>query len=206
MKKYKLEAEFCEEIMPLILGGLIDGRTKINAQAEVPRFSGNNHMDMILIARQQVMGIELKLGDLHGLRNQCGFIDHIPIIGLINKTLSEEEKKHNAWIFGYTGRDSELENIIDRIRTLIWTSIYESNLAGIYYWGYLGEPSNIKGGFANCKRISFFQLYTRAIQNLMIKYGRIDFYTVYRILGYYSVSTAKKYYKEALKQPLQLTI
>lgn len=196
---YKLESDFVSDFMPIILGGLVGSGRKISYHCEVPRFSHNNHSDIILIMNKKVLVIEFKLSDYKGLLNQLSPQNKIRTIGILNRRIKKDKPLQYS-LFEYTGQDSEIDRIIQSILKIEWTDIYNSELASIYYWGYLNEENDFNGGLRNCNRLSFFQLYKRAIENLMEFYGTPDFYLIYRVLGFYSKATAMKHYKELIKE------
>lgn len=201
--RYQTEAEFVKDLMPLIMGGLIDGKTQIGCFAEVPRSPYNNHSDILLVANKEVLIIEFKLDNYWGLQTQIGATFYngsreLKKIGIINKKLNEKE--NNPRILQYTGLDTEIDKIIQFIHRLEWTSILHNTFASIYYWAYLKSKNNFNGGIQSGERISFYEVYMLAIKHLLEAYPGIDFYVVYSVLGFYSESVARKYYNAVIKK------
>ncbi len=199
--KYKKESEFCKDVTELILGALIGIRKNVKCLAEVPRYSHNDHVDILLLDYHKKEGIliEYKLKDWKGLHNQVRSNKNLGIrsIGIINGVRNQEACIHN-----YTGLDYEIEKICDDICGVksYWTDIYHNDKMNLYYWGYMNSESDLNGGLANCKRISQYQLYEMAVKNLLLRYGSdLDFYLVYRALGCYSYPTARKHYRNAVR-------
>lgn len=196
MSKYNSENEMILDLMPAILGSLIP--RKIKCFPEVPRYSGNDHTDIMLIdqTKKAVLALEFKLNGPKGLNQQVEYNrQRFDCFGIINTELREKEKFY--WLHSYTGADEQLDMICRRIGHRRWTNINDSNVAGIYYWGYLNDASCFDAGHKNCKRLSMFQLYKKAIYNLQVFYDwKLDFYLVYKSLGFYSISVAKKYFNE----------
>ncbi len=191
----------------MIIGGLGNRGGKYKTIPEVPRSAFNNHSDMLIIntAKKEMIVIEYKLSGWRKLAHQIEFGNpEIHSIGILNGSVPDpnlkENFKYRLWnIFSYTGQDNELERIMRRIENIRWTTIYGSALANIYYWGFLNTPSSLAGGIQTGKRISLFELYKDAILNLQKQYSwGLDFYLIYRILGYYSINQAKRYFKEVL--------
>jgi len=199
-RKYSTENEMILDLMPAILGSLVP--RKIRCFAEVPRYSGNDHTDIMLIddVKKAVFAIEFKLNGPKSLNQQVEYNwRRFACIGIINAVPKDKEKHY--WLYPYTGDDSQLERICSKLRNLSWCSINESDIAGIYYWGYLKEQSCFDAGHSHCKRISLFQLYRKAVINIQEFYNwKLDFYLVYKALGYYAVSTAKMHYNAAISE------
>jgi len=212
--KYNTEAEMCEDVTKLILTLLIGNRDHVGAYAEMPRSSHNNHTDMVLVDYQskEVIGIEYKLSGLRALYDQVKFDKWdrnygITKIGILNseerKSSVDTEIHSEAYVYRYTGKDSQIEAFTDVFCNprgySRWTSIFRSEMANLYYWGNMGKESNFSGGFKSGNRISLYELYMEAIRNIRKEYPCADFYIIYRILGIYSISQAKKYYHMVLK-------
>lgn len=198
--KYKTENQMILDLMPAILGSIIP--RKVKCFAEVPRYSGNDHTDIMLIdfTQKSVFALEFKLNGPKGLNQQVEYNRHrFQCIGIINAVPRDKEKHY--FLYPYTGEDNQLDCICNTLCHRKWSNINESDIAGIYYWGYLNDVSCFNAGHKNCKRLSMFQLYKKAIFNLQVFYDwKLDFYLVYKSLGFYSVTTAKKYFKEVLRE------
>lgn len=190
--KYKTENEMILDLMPAILGALIPRRVK--CYAEVPRYSGNDHTDIVLIdvKMKSVFALEFKLNGPKGLNQQVEYNrQRFQCIGIIN-AVPKDKNKHFC-LYPFTGDDMQLDCICNTLSHRKWSNINESDIAGIYYWGYLNDESCFDAGHAHCNRLSMFQLYKKAIYNLQAFYNwKLDFYLVYKSLGFYSVSVAKK--------------
>lgn len=178
--------------------------TKHKHIPEVPRSSGNNHSDMLFILDNGTMfTVEYKLNSLKSLINQITH-NHYSI-GILNSKVDKTQYFIESYrVFGYTGEDKQLEAISSFIKNenrIYGCTHYKSSLYSVYWWGYKNENSSLEGGLKNTKRISFFELYKKAIQNLQAEYSyRLDFYLVYKVLGFYEVATAKAHYKDAMKE------
>ena len=201
-QKFKTEVEMCRYITPRISGLLIPRKHKF--VPEVPRFSHNNHADMLFIMDDGSMFVvEYKLSGWHELYLQTRK-SSIPTIGIINANARKNNDMFRSritpWIYG---SDSEIERLHGMICECFGNQ-HPNHLTGsgneaVYYWGYLKAKSSLDGGIKTGKRLSYFELYKRAICNLQEFYSwKLDFYLVYRVLGVYSVSVAKKHYKEAM--------
>jgi len=202
MIKYKTENEMCKDITTLI-GGLLIGLCEFQYIPEVPRFSHNNHFDMLLIDRtnRQVLAIEYKLSDINSLINQC-WRGSINKMGIINRQLKPNKHLEKVKIFSFIGFDNEIEIINEHLLShWSWTKVFGNPLANVYWYGYIDKISSLDGGFKNGDRISFFQLYKTAIKNLQIMSDwKLNFDIIYEILGSYSISIALKYFKEVTKE------
>ena len=198
--KYKKETDFINDMMPLIIAGFIPRR--VHCYGEVPRYSGMNHFDILLVNRSQksVMALEFKLTDYRGLRHQILRNKFIRSVGIIN-CLFKKDKHKDYHIYHYTGLDEELDMLIQRLCKYQWSSIYDNAKASVYYWAYLTEPSNFNAGFNHDDRNSFYQVYKLAIRNLQEFYNwKLDTFLVAKALGCYSLTTVKKYYNQVLSE------
>lgn len=156
MIKYKTENEMVIDLMPVIMGALIP--REIKCYAEVPRYSGNDHADIILIDQKKkaVFAIEFKLDGPKSLNQQVEYNRRrFKCIGIINAVPKDKNKHY--FLYPYTGSDNELERICVCLTRQNWSNINESDIAGIYYWGYLNDVSCFDAGHKNCKRLSMFQ-------------------------------------------------
>jgi len=194
--KYKSEVEMCKDVTKIISGILIP--TKHRFIPEVPRNYGNDHSDMLFICNNGNMFIvEYKLKDLKGLVKQVDRQNPY-CIGILNRKIKNNENMYR--IFSFTGEDSEIERlayVIDHRN--FGRDMFYNNTLSVYWWGYRNSDSSFEGGYANCKRLSFYELYKQAIFNLQEEYKwNLDFYLVYNILGFYSKSVALKYYKQIM--------
>lgn len=198
--KFQSELEMCKEVTVQISGILIP--TRHRHIPEVPRQSGNDHLDMLFIKENgSIFGVEYKLADINGLIRQVQGYSHV--IGIINRPLKTEKPLYD--IFQFTGKDWEIEKIAEYLigRHPFGIKHYETDLLSVYWWGYLNEVSSLEGGLKNCQRKSFFQVYKQAIKNLQDHYQwKLDLYAVYRILGFYQLSTTRKYFKEVMQEKL----
>ena len=194
--KFKLESDFALEIYKIIKSHFITIKANIQIIAEVPRFSHNNHMDMLLIDRKnkRLLGIEFKLNSYESLKKQVKF-NPLNTFGILNGKIKESSQI----IFPYTGKDVEIETLLRCIGYMyLWSSIYDKINNQVYWWGYLDYVSEINPGIQTGQRESFFEVYQRAVKNFYKKYGG-DFYLANSVLrGCYCESTAKKHYKEAI--------
>lgn len=208
MDKYNTEVEMCKDLTMLISG--IISPTKHKYIPEVPRCSGNDHSDMLFIKNNGEMFIvEYKLNNPKKLwqqveRQKCAF-------GIINRDIKKfrEQYKYTR-IFQYTGQDWELEEIAkfimgDKLASIptypYGTHYRESDSLSVYWWGYYNTESSLEGGHQNIKRLSFFELYLQAIENLQKYYNwQLDSYLVYRTLGFYSYATTKKYFNIVMNE------
>jgi len=198
--KYKTENEMVKDLMPAILGALVPRNVK--CFAEVPRYSGNDHTDIMLIdfTQKSVFAIEFKLNGPKSLNQQVEYNrNRFQCIGIINAIPKDKDKHY--FLYPFTGGDMQLDRICNTLRNRRWSNINENNIAGLYYWGYLNDETCFDAGHKSCSRLSMFQLYKKAVFNLLETYKwQMDFYLVYKTLGFYSVSTAKKYYREVIKE------
>ena len=204
--KYNSEIEMCKDVTELISGILIPRRHR--HIPEVPRCFGNNHADMLFLFNTgNMFVVEYKLNNPAELLKQVMLNNFT--IGIVNQKVKKEfydnrETWYRHQIFSYTGEDWELEKINDRINWgYEFGSNHNKNIGGIetvYYWGYKKTNSSLEGGIKTGKRLSFYELYKQAIVNLQEEYNwQLDFYLVYKILGFYGMSTAKKHYKDVIK-------
>ncbi len=187
----------------MLLGLFIGENRQIICQAEVPySYFSNNQVDMLLldVRNKEYLCIEYKLANHHDLMLQIrlhygrGF----PAIGIINN----KPRETNRWIFGYTGRDCEIEKLAKDLvyykHNEFWRSIYQGP-GMIYYWAYKDMKTNFDGGITGGNRENFASVYQRAIVNLHEKYHCLDFMLAHAALhSGYSVGTSKKYYKKAV--------
>ena len=203
--KYNSEIEMCKDVTVLISGLLIPRRHR--HIPEVPRCYGNNHADMLFLFNTgNMFVVEYKLNNPKELLRQVMLNNFT--IGIVNQKVKEEFYTNKTWychrIFSYTGENRQLEKIYDYIDGRYdFGHNHNENIAGIesvYYWGYKKTNSSLEGGIKTGKRLSFYELYEQAIINLQEEYNyKLDFYLVYKVLGFYGMSTAKKHYKEAMK-------
>lgn len=196
---FKSEVEMCRELTEMISGILIPTRHKFIP--EVPRGYGNDHLDMLFIKDNGgVFGVEYKLGNAKKLNRQVSRNDHV--IGILNQPFDHENFRYSR-LFQFTGQDWEIEKIAQFIngRRKFDRHHSSSDLLSVYWWGFQNTESSLEGGLANCKRISFFEVYKNAIKNLQEKYDwKLDEYVIYRILGTYAISSVKKYFKQVLEE------
>jgi len=90
--KYKTENQMILDLMPALLGALIP--RQIKCFAEVPRYSGNDHTDIMLVdvRNKSVLGIEFKLNGPKALSQQVEYNrNRFRCIGIINTELRENE-------------------------------------------------------------------------------------------------------------------
>lgn len=192
--KHKNEHEFCVETTKMLLGLFVGAGREVTCHAEVPwGYFSNEQIDMLLLdtKKKEFLGIEYKLSDFHGLRLQ---VQKNCSIGIINS----KPRKEIYGLFGYTGKDAEIEYIAERLagpRQYLWKSIY-SGFGMVYYWAYKDKPNNFDGGVTGGGREGFASMYMRAIKNLHKHYGKLDFMLTHAALNSgYSVATSRKYYK-----------
>lgn len=209
--KFSSEFEMCKAVTIILSGLLLPIRHK--HIPEVPRSSQNNHADMLFLLNNGKMFIvEYKLRNpMDLLRQVNNHYRGTMAIGIVNQNLSKDFKNKYEYkpIFSYTGQDWEIEKISkyifdDKGKVCIGTDYrktqYRYDTAPIYYWGYKKMDSSFIGGLKTCKRLSFYQLYIMAVQNLQSHYNwELDFYLVHNILGFYEISTAKKHFDTAMK-------
>jgi len=205
--KYNNEIEMCKDVTELISGILIPRKHK--HIPEVPRTSHNNHADMLfLFETGNMFVVEYKLNNPKGLLAQI--MNSNFAIGIVNQKVKKEfYETGNLWqhhlIYSYTGEDWEIEKISERINGKYeFGSNHNKKIGGIesvYYWGYKKIHSSLNGGIKTGKRLSFYELYRQAIINLQEEYNwQLDFYLIYKVLGFYEVGTAKCHYKEVIRQ------
>ena len=213
--KFSSEFEMCKHVTGIISGLLVPIKHK--HIPEVPRASHNNHADMLFLLNSGTMFIvEYKLNNPFALLQQVQFNDMA--IGIVNQNVTKEfyEKYRNNRsyrIFSYTGKDSEIEKIFnwlinknyfsDKKKKKIYGNHYKTGkgIEAIYYWGYKKAGSSFVGGLKNCKRLSLYQLYIQAVQNLQGHYNwQLDFYLVHSVLRFYAPTTAKKHFNIAMEQ------
>jgi len=196
----------CRDVTELISGILIPRRHR--HIPEVPRCSGNNHADMLFLFNTgNMFVVEYKLNNPAELLKQVMLNNFT--IGIVNQKVKKEfydnrETWYRHQIFSYTGEDWELEKINDRINWKYeFGSNHNKNIGGIetiYYWGYRNTNSSLNGGIRSGKRLSLYELYRQAIINLQEEYNwQLNFYLIYKVLGFYAANTAKTHYKEAMK-------
>ena len=195
--KFKTEVEFCEHTTEILLGLLVGTNRKVVCVPEVPfGYFSNEQFDMLLLdtKNQEYLMIEYKLSDLRGLKSQVRTLGKA--IGIINSK-GQEEQYH---IFHYTGEDAQIERI-DRFgvgNKYNWNSIYYG-FGMVYYWAYLHNKDNLKGGIVGGNRTGFAAVYCQAIRNLHREYGLLDFLITHATLkSGYSVATSKNYYRQAI--------
>jgi len=191
--KYDSEHKFCVETTKMLLGLFVGTGREVTCHAEVPwGYFSNEQYDMLLLdtKKKEYLAVEYKLSDLSSLKHQtkvggCA-------IGIINT-----KTPPTSWIYGYTGRDIEIEHIAKMLagrHSDMWHSIY-SGFGMIYYWAYKNEPNNFDGGITSGEREGFASMYMRAIRNLHKHYGKLDFMLTHAALNSgYSMTTSKKYY------------
>ena len=207
IEKYNSEIEMCKDVTELISGILIPRRHKYIP--EVPRCSGNDHADMLfLFDTGNMFVVEYNLSNPRELLRQV-MINNFTI-GIVNQKVKKEFYEtrttwHQHQIFSYTGEDWEIEKINDKINGRYeFGHNHNKRIGGIeavYYWGYKKTHSSLNGGIKTGKRLSFYELYKQAIVNLQEEYNwQLDFYLIYKVLGFYEASTAKKHYKDAMKE------
>ena len=191
MKKFKKEVDFCKHITPLI-------STAINKKhkfiPEVPRFSNNNHADMLFMLSNGTMFIvEYKLNNSKKLLEQVNKTTFG--LGIVNQK-QEQKSFYNRKVFGYTGSNDELEILKQAVRYKCCSKPLITELQRVYFWGYRNTKSSLEGGIQHGKRLSFYQLYRQAIFNLQEEYKWVlDFKLVFILLGIYARSQAQKHYK-----------
>ena len=207
--KFKKETEFCEHVTKLILGILVGENRKVICVPEVPRYYySNRHVDMMLldIKKKEILCIEYKLNNPEKLNRQVkeNIGRGLPCIGIINTVHRRQPDISDCLIqhlFGYTGKDSELEAIAKYITysyATHWGSIY-THCGMMYYWAYRNNQSQFDGGKFGGKRKMFADVYMQAIRNLHIEYGKLDFMLTHAALrSGYSVPVSRKYYRKAV--------
>ena len=206
--KFKIEQEFCEHVTKLILGILVGENRRVVCVPEVPRYYySNEHVDMMLldVKNKEILCIEYKLNDPKKLTRQAQSnrnqgLNCIGIINSENRSLSDRYDGGIEHIFGYTGKDSQLERIAKYITysyATHWGSIY-TRRGMMYYWAYKNNQNSFDGGTFGIKRQMFASVYIQAIQNLHAEYGKLDFMLTHAALrSGYSVATSRKYYNRA---------
>jgi len=201
------ENEYAVEITKLLIGGWHP--QIVNAYSEVPRFSHNDHMDLLLICpkKKEMLSIEFKLNNVKLLLKQIEkgrALSHVDTIG-ITPTKSIKDSKYvrfDLYRIRTDFPDKELEYAIIKIGRMRWTSIYRSKKAMMYWYSYKNMDNSFstvgaKGG----KRESFFEVYKRAIKNLHNELGdKMSFQIAHGLFGSYSESVAKKHYNSALSE------
>ena len=199
----------CKDLTELISGMLHPLKHKFIP--EVPGITGYNYFDMMFFREDKtIFVIEYKLNNPKSLLRQ---IQNYPFaIGIVNQKVDYTKKifEHQKYfLFQYTGLDSEKEIIANRIKGIWETSSkkrpfgssYLNYGLSVYWWGYLNDRSSLDGGFKIGKRLSFYELYKKAIFNLQEAYNwNLDFYLVYSVLRRYSIVTAKKYFTEVMRE------
>lgn len=207
------ENEYAKECIIQILGMLTGERTQLQVISEVPRFCGNNHTDLLIIDRKkkEMLQFEFKLNNIWDLLLQCRGTEAqtgIKTIGLLNtfrKTQKREklEGKFHHWHMLQLCLDKPQDYHGDRLFNILrsqnfWTPYNQSSNGMVYWYGYMGHKDfDIEdAGKANADRLSFYQLYQRAIKN--IYRCDIDFDLIYNLLGVYGKPTAKKHHDEAI--------
>ena len=197
-KKFRTEEEFSRHIVPLLLGAMVGSGRKVISIPEAPwGYFSNEQVDILLldVKNKEYMYLELKLSDRSSLSRQLRRLGNC--IGIINTKCSDE---YNT-IFSYTGKDSELERIIEKglEYTPHWRSIYVG-FGMIYYWAYKDEPSRFNGGRIGGAREKFANVYMKAIENLHKEHPHLNFMITHAALANgYSVSVSKKYYRKVIK-------
>lgn len=209
MIKYKTEQEFCEYVTKLILGILAGEGRQIICVPEVPRYYfSNENVDMLLldVKNLELISIEYKLNSAEILLSQVRDTSQrgLPCIGIINSEATKEHCEEGNFyrVFGYTGKDSQLEKLADYLVYATyshWGTVYGARRM-MYYWAYKNNESRFDGGRPGGKRQRFFQVYIQAIRNLHAHYGRLDFMLTHMALGnVYSVNVSRKYYLQAIE-------
>jgi len=210
--KYKSENQFCIDITKQMIGLIWYGQ-QLLCVPEVPKgFFSNDHTDMLIIDKlnKKMIAIEYKLKDLDGLLEQVSTNRCVRTIGIINRNIPVEHARNDR-VFGVTGHDYQWELMHEEIikgtgsnipMYMIWTTIYESSWARIYWYAYLHNESNFSGGLKNSGSPTFYHVYIRAIQNLQKEYNyKLDFLICNAMFDIgYSEGVAKKYYKRAMKE------
>lgn len=206
-KEYKTEADFCEDVTKLILALYIGTKREIVCVPEIPfGYFSNEQIDMLLldVKNFEYLTIEYKLNGRKKLESQISRAQSlsIPCIGVINTNFAEGSRSYYQRIFGYTGKDSQIEclarNLMYNNGREVWRSIYHS-FGMVFYWAYKNSRSSFKGGITGGGRKGFALVYQQAIQNLHKEHNELDFMLTHAILGSgYSVNVSKKYYKKAL--------
>jgi len=201
------ENEYATRITECLLGGWKPEEVK--AYSEVPRFSNNNHMDLLMIypKKEEMIAIEFKTNSPKDLFMQVyrnSSTVGIDTVGICPKEVSQENKltRHKFIKLSKELPDGELCNAVSEIGNMYWTSIFRPGMAMMYWYSYKNKPSDFSNvGKKNCTRESFFQVYRRAIKNLHRELGdRISFTIAYGLFRGYSKSTAKQHYRKALSE------
>ena len=191
----------CREVTMQISGLLIP--TKHRHIPEPPKSYGSNfNADMLFIKDNGTMFlVEYKLTDLKGLVGQIHSVNE-PIIGIINRRRIPDNSAYGC-IFPFTGLDNEIDrlNAFLNHRHPFGKHYTRSGLFTTYWWGYKNYDSSLEGGFKNGTRLSFHELYKKAIENLQEEYRwSLDEYLVYSVLGNYEFETMKKYFRQVMKE------
>jgi len=201
--KFHKEQDFCEYVMPCILGLWEKDIGNLQVIAEAPKnFFSNDHVDILVINRKDkdLFAIEFKLSDYKGLQRQVDMTrDKLATIGIINRPMPKV--KTYGRIYGFTGEDYETERIADHLsKKESYIHILHCPFGMAYWWGYMGVESNLSGGKGrNTKRPTFHHLYVSAIKNLQKHYDcKLQPLEVAAILGCYEYDTFMKHYRTAM--------
>jgi hypothetical protein len=202
------ENEFALSVIPILLGGLIPDKTV--SFAEVPKTAFNDHADLLIIRVHQkdMMFVEFKLSDAKGLEKQVDTAKYqtgINTIGIINKSYTRIDEDWKNKVFSIAEySDGEIDFLIAEIeKDRRWTSIYHSQHAMMLYYGYMRDKTNYEDcGKKMANRMMGAELFKKAIVNLCIECNsELNEDIPYGLFGLYnSISTARKYYRQAVKE------
>lgn len=204
--KFKKEADFCLHVMHRVHHELKRRHPRTNYQIipEVPRGWHNNHADILIIDRNRkyMVVLEFKLSGWKKLVKQCRSIP-LGAFGVVNTDtpdFTSPEFRNTPWarapICSYTDDESGINNLMCLLsKRYRWSPAFTHCEGTIYWFAYENTQSSLLGGLQHGERESFYQVYRRAIRNLVAHYPCLDFEMVFKILGYYSESTARKHYK-----------